>query len=603
MADFSANVTTLPSPTGAGAQVIDPVQTPNIGPSPVVGIVGSIVDVFAKGLETDRKAAAEARKNNIVSGYVNAETTINNAVATGQMSPSQAAARSRANFNQYAAGYAEYIGEFEAAGKALRGFTEKGEVESEIQLAKDIRKKDIEQAQNRGFTFLPGMTPQAQDAQIEASKTGIRAEQTMDTFIKQQNELRAQGNYDQAVSEREAKNLSSRLINDITGSNLQAFQQFSATLGDQVRTGKLKPEQAKTLLGERFSNISAAIQAGAGLNPELAGPYRTLFQEMYTVGQALINPETQANEAQAQFNTIMARAKTIAVTSNPRVMAAAVTNALLPGSIDVALATSGVAQEAFNLIAVTPIGTSDYIPQVVGNPEVESDVLKTLKKSLDGLKGPKVTDKELASVQASNSINHILKQTGDFLDRGATPEKLKDLASFFASPEYASFVRDGIIDRQAATTAKKTLQIVYEPTLIKGVQQKLDEFLYGQASFSRNANKPEPKSISEVVNVNFTGSGIVFAPKEISLDPVEARSQKDAVKNLQSSQAAINQLIHIGAHMEGTTDYAAYWENRKHIFMPQVYSKYSNLDIGDVKNNMRYKGGDARNPKSWEEVK
>ncbi|MNL80767.1 hypothetical protein D3C87_2076960 [compost metagenome] len=55
--------------------------------------------------------------------------------------------------------------------------------------------------------------------------------------------------------------------------------------------------------------------------------------------------------------------------------------------------------------------------------------------------------------------------------------------------------------------------------------------------------------------------------------------------------------------MEGSTDYAKYWENNKHIWLPEMFSKYKGLEIGDVKNGMRYLGGDANQQSSWEASK
>jgi hypothetical protein len=65
-------------------------------------------------------------------------------------------------------------------------------------------------------------------------------------------------------------------------------------------------------------------------------------------------------------------------------------------------------------------------------------------------------------------------------------------------------------------------------------------------------------------------------------------------------------MIHIGAHMEGTTNYEAYWNKMKGEFLPYVFSPYGDkLPIGTIKSyqgkNYRYIGG-ANSPDNWKVV-
>ena len=594
MADYSTNATQLAAPQAAGAGVqVTPVQSDGT----LANAIKTVGNIFAKGFGDYQKAEAEKRKNAVVSNYVSVETTINDAVSTGQMSPSEAAARSRANFNKHAAGYAEYIKDFEEAGKALRGFTEAGEVADSLKREKDARDADKNQARQRGFVFPEGMSRQAEDDQIAAVKAAIRAEQVIEQQYKANVEARAQGNYDTAIADREAKDTSFRLINDIAGTNLQAFQSFAVTLGDQVKSQKMSPETALATLNERFANISAAIQSAARTNPELAAPYRSLFDQMNQVAQKLIDPKNQAEDLQNQLKIIQTRMKLVAM-SNPKDAALIIANELLPNNL--ALQSSVQSVDLLNRLANTPIGdTTKFVPTVVGNPEAEPEVLKMLKGALNDIKSDKIDKKEIAAVQAGNSVNQILKQTSEFLNRGATPQSLKGLAQFFSSPEYGSFVSSGKIDKAAAGAAYKTFQLLYEPTVVKGVQQKFTEYLYGQASFGKK--QADPITIGEAIDVKFSGSGVVFEAKpNKKLDPVEQRNQMAAVRDLTTAQTAINQLIHIGAHLEGTTDYSKYWEEKKHIFMPQIFPDPKRLKPGDIVDGYKYLGGNANDARSWQ---
>lgn len=601
MADFGERATSLSPAQGAGAEVLRPSQEQYVNESILnTNIVGGLVDIFSKGLVDNRKAEAEARKNAIVGQYIKEETSYNQALTTGQMSVTQVAARSRANANKFFAAYPEYFEDFDKAGRALKGLTEKGDVEKQQETEKAQRDKDIAEASGRGFQFTPGMPKEAQDAQINASKVGIRAEAQMAELYKRNAEARAQGTFDQNIADREQKEMSVRLVNEIAGSNLDAFGQLGKTLAESAKAGTVPFELAQAQLTERFSNIQAALQSAARVNPELAAPYRSLFNEMNEVYKKQLDPKQATEGLEDELKRIITRGKLLAVQDPKFVNAVAVSN-LLGNNPELGLAISGQASAAIARMGSTVLGGNGFVPQVVGNPDIETDVLKTLKSAVGKLEDPKTPNRDKAKVEATNNVNQILKQAGDLLDRGATPTQLKGVAEFFASPEYAGFVSKNQIDKQAAGAAKKTFQLSYEPAIINGVQEKLNAYAY-QGSKGPMDKGREPTTIGSAVIATFTGSGIVFEPRNASSDPVERQSQQAAIRELQSAQKGINQLIHIGAHMEGSTDYATYWENNKHIYMPQIYSKYQGLNIGDVKNGYRYNGGEAGDAKSWSKV-
>lgn len=609
MADFGAQATSLSAPQGAGAEVQNPVKEQVVGTQIPDQLIGAAVDIFATGLKNQAKQAELDRKNAVVKGYVDSETNINNAVATGQIDSASAAARSRANFNKYAASHSEYIEDLQKAGNALKGFTEKGTVEDDLKAQAVIRAQDIQQAQQRGFTFSPGMPKEAVDSQIRASQAGIRAEREYGELVKRNTEARAQGTFDQHIADRQEKDLSFRAVNDIAGANLDAFGSLGSSLAAGVKAGTLDPQLAAAQLAERFSHINGAIQAAARVNPEIAAPYRTLFNDMNTVYTGLLKPGADVEALENQLKVMKTKAQILAL-QDPNVLAGVTVSNLFGNNPSLDLTVSKYAVGTLTKLAqILPGDNVSYAPQLVGNPEAEKDSLKLLKGYAAKLNDPKIANKEGFKREAGNATNQILKQTGAFLDNGASPEKLRDLADFFASPEYANLVTSGVIDKQAAQAAAKTFQLKYEPAIINGVQQKLKASV-GNQSVTTFDSQGRPvdsqpvdnaKTAKDVVDIKFTGAGIVFEPKA-GVGADARKQQQDTVRDLQTAQKGINQLIHIGAHMAGTTDYGKYWEDNKHIFLPDVYSKYKGLEIGDIKNGMRYKGGEANDAKSWEKV-
>lgn len=565
MAEYGINATQLSAPQGAGATPVAPVRVDGAIPK-VLSWAGNI---FAKGLENHAKEMAEERKNTIVGEYVKQEAMFNDAVMSGQMKPDVAASRSRYNFNSFAASHPEYIEDFKKAADALRGHTEKGETERKLDDERKVRQAEIEQASRQGFIFLPGMDKSAENDQIRASKTAIIAQQELEVMYKHNTELRAQGTYDAQVAERELKQTSFQLVNKIASENITAFASFGTTLGQQVRSGKLTSEAAQATLAERFANISAGLQSTAQTNPELAGPFRTLFNDLNEVNKKLIDPKNQAEDLENQLNIIKTRMKLLAF-SKPRLAATIIANELLPNNPGLALSSAPEAIDAISFLSGNALTTNQYAPQVAGNPEVEEDVLKMLKGGLNSLKGGNIPNKDVAEVQAANTVNHLLAQTGRLLDQGVTPDRLKNLAAFFASPEYASMVANNKISKEAAGAAYKTFQLMYEPTIIRGVQQKLENVPAGQSA--PGTKKPDVPKIGDTVLIEFSGSGIVFKEKPYKkFDIVEARQRQEQINSMKIAQTAINQLIHIGAHMEGTTDYQKYWDEKKSVWFPTMF--------------------------------
>ena len=573
MAEFGIQATQLANPQGAGSAPLSPVRDVSIL-APVTEALGLVGNVFVKGLEQDRKDKQLAAKNSVISNFTSEQTAINDAVATGQLKPTEAAARSRAVFNKYAAGYSEYIDDIGKAANVLRGNTELGTVEDEIKQQKVIRDRDIAQAQARGLTILPDMSPDQVDAVVYASKLGIQNEARIAAEDKRAEAERAAGRYDAEVSAQRRKQTSLQLISEQAGAGIDSFNSVISSLANSVKLGKRTSQEAQQQLALEFTKINGVIQAAAGIDDSIAAPYRSLFSDLNEVGKKMLNPETNANEAQAQVNSLLARAQLVALQSSPSVKAAVVASKFFPNSTEVALKLAPRVNEVFSIVQNMPIDGNQFVPNFVGNPEVESGVLELMKKSIEGLPGVKPIDKDTATKQGVNIVNQTLKQVGNVVNQGNVEAKqLSNLADFFASSQFGSFASTNQLDTNAMNTAKRVFQLVYEPTVVKGIQQKLEGDLEGRPYGSRGKPRPAGNKVIDAIDIQFNGAGVTFVPKDVKgLNPDEQLAQKQMIVNLRTTEKALNQLIHIGAHMEGSTDYAKVWEENRHIFVPKMFS-------------------------------
>jgi len=599
LAEYGIQATQLSAPTGAGSAPVGAVETPG---SRILDVITTVADVFSKNMAATRKEEAAKREGAVVSGYVKAETNINNAMASGQMSAEKAAAMSRANFNKHAAGYSEYIDRFEKAGKALKGFTEMGEAEEQLKTEKARRESNKTLAINRGFSFYNGMSKEAEDSQVESALASVRVEQQLAAQYKASSENRAQAGFDATVQALEDKKSAFNGINMVASSNISSFQLLSKDLGDQVRSGKMTPEMGKQLLNERYSNISAAIVSSARLHPELASSYTKVFSDINALGVQMMDPANDVKGLEDQLKKRILQGKLIA-TQDPETLAGVVTNQLFENSPSIAASLSSTASKTLTRLSTLPAGTQEYAPQVIGNDEVEGDVLKGLKQGLKDIQSGNTTDKQKAIDQNSNSVNHLLTQAGEVMNQtGASPKKLAKIAEFIATTEYATLVKHGKISPQAAGAAGQAFQIIYAPVIAEGLQQRLAKELprktveVGVPSVVKGA----ATKLGDIVDIKFTGSGIMFEPKiKVGMSRTEVMEAGSSIETLRSSQAAINQLIHISAHLKGETDYAKHWEENKHNWIPSVFPDPSKLKPGTVVDGYKYNGGAYNDRASW----
>lgn len=606
---YGQDATQLSEVSLAGTQAVAPVQQTFVDTDGALRtMVEGVGNIFSATVSNIQKNANKDAASVAVSDYVKRQIAIDDAVDSGQISVSEGASRGRANFQQAAAANPQYLKELKQAGESLKGFGRLGETERQVQEATDQRKKNIQDATQKGYVFPPNAPKEVVDAQIASWQASVRADETVRRQIQQSQEARAQAAEGRAVSaeqrtieDRTRKDMSLQLVNELAGTNMNSFSIMGKNLVDQVVANKIPLEQAQQLITQQYSHIQAGIQSAAGLNPELANGYRNTFDEMYKLFNKQLDPKTRVENIENQFTAIIATNKLAAV-SDPKLAASVAASQLFGNNPTIAMQ---LAPNTINVVAQIQDrmpGTPGYTPQVVGVPDVEPQTLNLLKSAVGKLTSPNIPKKDLMATQVNNSANVILKQTGDLIDRGVDPASLKDLASFFASSEYGTLATSGKMDPQAAQAAKKVFQLSYEPAVIKGVQEKLGNYLYSNSASFTGAMQ-EPKALASNIDVTFSGSGIQFVPKAgTQLTEAEQADRRNQIASLNSSAKAINQLIHIGAHMEGSVNYQKYWEDNKHIYMPQLYSRYQGLEIGSIKNGYRYMGGDANSQKNWVKV-
>lgn len=597
MADFSVN---LSGPQAQGASPVQAVRTAVEAPQDL-SLLKGIGTIFAKGLENKSKEDAAARKNAIIKEYVSNEGVYTDALTSGQWNAAQVGMASRANYKKMISSYPEYMQDLIEAKKSVYDGTETGEAQKQVDREIAVREADIKQAAERGYVFYPGMGEAAKNATIDAAKYGQRLEKETEWRNKQNAEMRAQQGADREsqshnikMADEQYKVEATRGLVTLADKNLETIW---STVKDLQGNSSMSYEQKVMAHTENVNRLKQGMLMVASTNPSLAAPYQKLVDDIDLVAQKLLDPKNKSADELAslknQWETLVVKGKMAAMSSNPGLLKYVVAGNIFnePG-----LVSAHGTTEIHAWLNGAGSGDPTHKPaEMVGTPN-EKKALKTLESAISNVFSGKTPDVEKGTQEAANAANEVMRQTTK-LDGSISPSALKDLSAFYGSAAFGKLSTSGKVDMNTMQNVKKVFQVSYQPAVTQAVMKRLEETI--ETAPQRNpgpeGHKIKSGKMGEMVDIKFDGSGVVFKDKNNSFQTIGSSFTR---KGLDDAQAGLNQLIRMGAHMEGTTDYGKYWEAHKHQLMPGYYME--GVKEGTVRNGYKYLGGDARNPKSWE---
>jgi hypothetical protein len=611
MADFSVNATQLSAPQGQGANVLAPVREMNVD-SGISPIIGGIVDIFAKGLTQNRKDEQEARKRAVVGSYAKELSDVNDALLQGK-DASWAGLQTRKITNKYLASSPEYTTELVETHRGFVGGTEIGEAQKKVEQDTAIRNADKSAASGAGFTFYSGMGVDAENRTIDAHKTELRVANQLKLDQQRATEERAQ-RADTRAEEGHAITINDHLVKENAAKGLleianSNFDAFGAMTKDLIGNQSLNFDQKTAVLDSNLNRIRMGIVAVSKDNPSLAAPFQTLFDNMESTVRKIIDPKVKtANELatlKTEYESQIYKSKLLAI-SDPGVKKAVVATELFKDPALLTLSNSPAIKGWLARAGMGPEEQETATPKMIGTVD-EKAALSTFQSALRKMNTGSTAPNEKAKSEAVNAANTIMQQTAD--NGGSLkPEALKNLSAFYASSEFGKLSQEGKIDMPTMQNAKKVFQITYEPAVKAAILDRLDQPIGPSTSGGVNSK------IIDHLDITFSGGGVNVAinPLKASssvIDKITGKSATNAAtqalatadinKSLKDAQAGLNQLIHMGAHLEGTTDYQKYWEKNKHLILPGVFIS---TQPGQTINGYIYNGGDARNQANYTKV-
>lgn len=607
MADFNVQ---LSAPQGAGAREIQPFQerVTEYQPNP---LVKEVVNIFANGLANTRKQEAEDRKNAVIGEYIRNETVYSSALTQGSWNASQTATASRANYSKFLASYPEYVEELGKARTQIYSGTDIGQAQQEVDQSIKMRNDQITKARDAGYVIPDFASVQTQDYMIDAHQSRIALDRELNDQIKRNQEARAaagetraQQSHDIQLNEYATKQNAGNGIISLFSKNIDAVNSLSK---DVFGNPNIPFEQKQNILDSQIRNLKSGLASVAVFNPELATPFNRILDDISQTTAKLADPKNQSATAlqalKDEYETQMTKAKLLVI-QDPTTRNAVAVSSLFGNNpqISLSLAGNGVLTGTLAKLGLGP--DSGQAPKVVGTSD-EKQALAGIKGALNLLqKGAAKGDPTQNAKEAVNSVNEILRQNST-MDKSVPPQTLKELSGFYSSTEFGKISPQ--LDSETQQNVANIMAINFVPSVTQAVENRLNStlsttqpvgFAAAKGGMSGNA-VGAPQRVRDQVNIVFNGRGVDFVAKPNATDTYWANSTRQALKE---ASDGLNTMIRMGAHLEGSTNYAKYWEDNKHRLLPSIYPDPNRLKPGQVVDGYKYIGGNYSDSASWEPV-
>lgn len=604
MAEFGVQATQLAAPQGAGSAPLAPVQEQSVNTSGIP-VIASVGESIAKGVA----ALMAPKESAVATGWHSQQEALDRSLEKEDITASEYKVRKDALWSQsvqvsLSTGGDKSLKVLEAAREARARMGTFGEQEVQQKTQLEIDSDKLKQASKLGIVTYAGMDKAARQAVIEQVDVLNRINADQELASKSLDYRVKVDSFNQAQDERRARvQVSSLMSTEIT-----KRMAFSDNLAQLVKQNKMTKDEAANALTESHIKTTQALIEADGGRGEAFKPFKDNFDQMHKWQLSMFDEKADVEKIKLQIEGVQSRMKLMLLNDNKELQGYVAASSLFGHSpammADMIKATANVRDR---IATITSMDRSTSI--VVGtNPKDEQAIYKNLLTGMgDVVKDPSNKD---AVKDASRGVNNVLSQMKDIKTK-ASSASLGSVMNFIADPKFKDFLAIGNVDAQALQGAKEAYQLSYQSAITDNLSKTL-EGVYKQ--------KPEtdvmgaPRSVSAIergnLQVNFDGVNVSFTVKQMPSDPVQRRNIANAIDSLNSSRAAISQLVRAGAHLENSNDYTKFWETNKHVILPNVFSGYEGLEIGDVKDGFRYIGyqagvegsGPPSNTKSWEKV-
>ncbi len=582
-ANFGPEATQLSAPQGAGANPVQGVQEPasGIDLSPISTLLQGADSMFTDML----KKKKDQGENQIINEFVT-ELTKNDQMRLQTGDRSKWMAQQQIIYNKYAGTHGDLVDKFQKVVNFRKGGLVE-EQETEAQAEQKRRNSQLDKVATWADT---NVSRETQDFLIDSQRAAERLQQ-------QQQELRENENHRAKMdaNEREAydyrvKQEGTRLVVDLAAKHEQSFNAYMYDLARRVKENSISEIEANKMAGDYYNNIQMSLSAASAANPQLAAPFKASFESMYSNGREFFKPGAQLKDLEDQVKKIRLQGQLKFMSRDPDIPELAAASEMFKSHPDILLKLDPKIVKVMGAMGVQETGATSPVidsatkEQIVGIPQYEKpafDALKTaIKQSVDGAGG----DRKKLNTEVYGQMKGLMGQYSDqYLLGKLTPESRKNMNEFLMDKTVAKFMRDNPIPVSVAQTLTRVVQdnfkqykstvtnalgdilqgsykkepsprdLMATPSVLGGGVENFDV-----PDLRRNANV-DPL---DAINISWQGDRMVFTPKNM---PVDTAQQAMLVSRLNQLSNVLSNGVIIGAHIEGSTDYGAYFNKSKHI--------------------------------------
>lgn len=573
MADFNVN---LQAPQAAGARPLEPISDyVKQGVDPYVGLASNLTGIFLQNMRDKEAFNQEA----IVGEFVREQAKVADAFSQGSIKADRARVLTSANFNKYAAQYPQFVEQFNKANSAMRGNTAINQAEESVKSEEQFKQDQIKAMAKMGLPAFQGMSDEAYYANQDTYSAMLRADDAFKRMSERGSYQMRVGSYEREVQQHQDKQVATNALLDLGDKTLNSALVNTKEFLNRVRSGE-NPEVVANELQTYIGSIERVLVKEGHNNPELYGMYKSILGQVRDIGLNSLKGVTPASQAENELKELQARIQ-LATLASPENKALYGTVKIL-GNLPATFFDANY--NAHKTYADLVVGFGGNAPYVIGKKDRDgsqtSERVATsfLLDQVGKLPNASPETQAGAKQQLMSGIKNYTNQVTQAASRGLTANELKEAASFYSDPRFVEAQRQGLISPQDMQGALKTFESVYFRGVGEGVQERLRGYA---AQFGENKLG---------YSFEFNGAGVTIKAPPGS--PVSASA------NLEAPSKALNQLIKIGAHMNGNTDYAKYWEENKHIMLPGTF-----FEKGTVKNGYEYIGpGPTTDKNAWRKV-
>ncbi len=599
MADFNVN---LAAPSASGAKVISPVQSSVQNfPNPWIGFGLGVAEALIKGKGDAEKQEKADREQAIIDTFTREQTSLSDAMQQGKPA-SQIQARSMSNFSKWSASYPSLVDKFSKVNKDLFDFSALGDAKSVVQAEREFEKNKLDTLSKAG-SLIDRNSPknvvegewQVHQAQVKADEELKRASSRFALYATMSAEDRTR---EQALQ----KENTIKLLSEVGDKKLSAaFDQMDFIVSQ--KNASTDPNAHEVALGNvarYFSGIDASITAIAARNPELAAPYKKLFEDAKRLTEERLSGKIAGDAASNALKELKDKIALNALTKEPSLRVASAMSSAMGGANFMSLMTAqnkNMADSYIRLLAGE--GGNPYVGFT--DKQVDAAMTAQIKYQVGRATSGENPNGAAAMNELGKGTNTILQQIAAAPARNIPTDKMHSAFDLIASPEYVKLRDAGKLDATQVEAANRVFGMMYQKDVSKSIEERMNQEF-------REPGKLRPEGIKnkDLVNIQWSGTGVSFSPsnikeKGIMLNMMDEGARKLLLHDMETSSKALNKLVNAGANLAGLSP-AQYWEENKHNILPSYFPNPQRLKPGQVVDGYKYIGGNYQDKGNWEKV-